>query len=77
MGCERLGCPLAGMGTISRQLRTKPVALFGHPAETNLGLASDATPALHQTQCGASENPHRYMQLITQNPRPKHIRSLA
>jgi hypothetical protein len=49
MGCERLGCPPAGMGTISVEVRLKPAALpstcgtgqvFGHPAETNLGLAT-------------------------------------
>jgi hypothetical protein len=51
MGCERLGCPPAGMGTISWELRSKPAALFGHPAETNLGLALDA------------KNPYRYLQL--------------
>jgi len=39
MGCERLGCPLAGMGTISWELKSKPDALYGHPAETNLGQA--------------------------------------
>ena len=38
MGCERLGCPPVGMETISPQLRSKSAALFGHPAETNLGL---------------------------------------
>jgi hypothetical protein len=65
MGCERLGCPLAGMGMISVQVRSKPVALFGLPAETNLGLANDA------------KSPHRYLQLEPENPRPKLIRSLA
>jgi hypothetical protein len=40
MGCERLGCPPAGMGTISVEVRLKPAALYGHPAETNLGLAT-------------------------------------
>jgi len=39
MGCERSGCPPAGMETISPQLRSKSAALYGHPAETNLGLA--------------------------------------
>jgi len=39
MGCERLGCLAASMGTISVEVRSKPAALFGHPAETNLGLA--------------------------------------
>jgi len=39
MGCERSGCPPAGMETISPQLKPKSAALFGHPAETNLGLA--------------------------------------
>ena len=62
MGCERLGCPPAGMETISPQLRSKSAALpstcgtgqvYGHPAETNLGLAMDA------------KNPYRYLQLKT------------
>src|SRR6266545_1484873 len=59
MGCERWGCPPAGMGSISAQMRLKPAALYGHPAETNLGPASDA------------ESPHRYLQLKTRKPRPK------
>jgi hypothetical protein len=37
MGRERLGYPHAGMGTVSRQVRSKPVALFGLPAYPNLG----------------------------------------
>jgi hypothetical protein len=47
LGQERLGCPAAAMGTISGQLRAKPAALFGLPADTHLGLARDA------------KNPHR------------------
>ena len=65
MGCERSGCPPAGMETISPELRPKSAALYGHPAETNLGLAMDA------------KNPYRYLQLKTYNPRPKRIRSVA
>ena len=41
------------------------VQVYGHPAETNLGLAMDA------------KNPYRYLQLKTYNPRPKRIRSVA
>ena len=53
MGCERLGCLAASMGAISVEVRLQPAALFGHPAETNLGLASDA------------KSPYRYLQLKT------------
>ena len=64
-GRERLGCPAASMGMTSVRVRSKPAALFGHPAETNLGPARIA------------ESPHRYLQLKTRNPRPKHKRSVA
>jgi hypothetical protein len=40
MGWERLGGPPAGMGRISSEVRLQPAALSGHPAETNLGLAT-------------------------------------
>jgi hypothetical protein len=41
LGCERLGSPAAAMGRLIVR-KSEPAALFGHPADTNLGLASDA-----------------------------------
>jgi len=40
MGCQRLGCLPANKGKISVEVRLKPAALFGHPAENNLGLVN-------------------------------------
>ena len=53
MGCERLGCPPAGMGTNSVEARSKPAALFGHPAETNLGWRRAPKPV----SVPAAQNP--------------------
>src|SRR5690349_17028249 len=58
-GRERLGSPAAGMGTISVEVRLKPVALFGLSRK----LIWDGTKR---------QNPHRYLQLKPKNPRPKH-----
>jgi hypothetical protein len=41
LGCGRLGSPAAAMGQLIVH-KSEPAALFGHPADTNLGLASDA-----------------------------------
>ena len=41
------------MGTTSVKVKSKPDALNGHPAETNLGLVSE------------TKNPYRYLPLKT------------
>jgi len=46
-----------------KEVKIESDALFGHPADTNLGQARDATPALHRTQCGASESRYRYLRV--------------
>jgi len=64
-GRERLGCPAAGMGTITPWVRSKPAALpstcgtgqvFGHPAETNLGLAT-GLPETRIGTCSSKPTP--------------------
>jgi len=65
LGWERHGLSGCPYGMDLRMIEIESVALFGHPADTNLGQARDA------------KSPYRYLQLKPKNPRPNHTRSLA
>jgi transposase len=58
--CERLGLSGCQYGKDLKEVEIESDALFGHPADTNLGQARNA------------KSPYRYLQLKPENPRPKH-----
>jgi hypothetical protein len=58
MGCERLGCPPAGMGSISSQVRSSPSRYL----DSRRTLIWDGEERL---------SPHRYLQFKPKKPRPK------
>jgi transposase len=60
LGCERLGLSGCQYGKDLKEVEIESDALFGHPADTNLGQARNA------------KSPYRYLQLKPENPRPKH-----